>query len=260
MNRLPIISITILLFIIFTSIFGGFIYKKDPYQLNKDTILKPPSFQNPLGTDRLGRDILARVIVGTQTSLIIGVGSGILTTLIGFIFGVSSGYFGKFDKFFVFLVDIFLTFPTLFLLLALISYLEGTVLIIILILSITGWMTTARLVRSESFKLLNRGYIKILRIGKVNNFKILFKYMLPPLLPIIATSFIFTLSGAILAESSLSFLGLGIVPPNISLGTILSNGRYIMDIAWWVTLFPGLIIFLITYSLINISDYLQNKI
>ena len=155
------------------------------------------------------------------------------------------------------LVDLFLTFPTFFLLLALVSYVNASVWVLIVIISITGWMTTARLIRSESFKITSQPYIKILNIAGVKKSKILFKYYAPILAPIFFVSFTFGVGGAILAESGLSFLGLGIVAPQMSWGTILSGGKDVVEIAWWVSFFPGLMIFLVTFSLINISNYLQ---
>lgn len=229
-----------------------------PYDLNSHSILLAPSFEHFLGTDRLGRDLLARLIQGGQVSLIIGVGSAFIASFIGLVLGSLAGYFrGSVDKAFVITVDLFLTFPTFFLLLALVSYVNASMLVLIVIISITGWMTTARLIRSESFKVTSQPYIKILNIAKVSKMKILFKYYAPILAPIYFVSFTFGVGGAILAESGLSFLGLGIVAPQMSWGTILSGGKDVVDIAWWVSFFPGLMIFLVTFSLINISNYLQ---
>jgi len=186
------------------------------------------------------------------------VGSAFIASFIGLIYGSLSGYLrGGFDKIFVVSVDLFLTFPTFFLLLALVSYVNASVWVLIVIISITGWMTTARLIRSESFKITSQPYIKILKIAKINKLKILMKYYAPLLAPIYFVSFTFGVGGAILAESSLSFLGLGIVAPQMSWGSILSGGKDVVDIAWWVSFFPGLMIFLVTFSLINISNYLQ---
>ena len=226
--------------------------------MDSGAILSAPSISHLLGTDRLGRDILARLMEGGQISLIIGVGSALIASFIGLIFGSMAGYFrGTVDKSFVVIVDLFLTFPTFFLLLALVSYVNASVWVLIVIISITGWMTTARLIRSESFKIGAQPYVKILNIAKVSKIKILLKYYAPILAPIYFVSFTFGVGGAILAESGLSFLGLGIVAPQMSWGTILSGGKDVVEIAWWVSFFPGLMIFLVTFSLVNISNYLQ---
>ncbi|WP_457745808.1 ABC transporter permease [Sulfurimonas sp.] len=255
---MPKYSLFILVFILVFSFFGLYIYNVSPYALDANSILLSPSFTHPLGTDRLGRDLLARVMEGGKVSLIIGVGSAFIASFIGLILGSMAGYFrGSIDKTFIIIVDLFLTFPTFFLLLALVSYVNASALVLIVIISITGWMTTARLIRSESFKITSQPYIKILNIAKVTKSKILLKYYAPILAPIYFVSFTFGVGGAILAESGLSFLGLGIVAPQMSWGTILSGGKDVVEIAWWVSFFPGLMIFLVTFSLINISNYLQ---
>lgn len=255
---MPKFSIAIIIGIFFFCFFGGYFYQLDPYNLDSSKILLEPSFEHMMGTDRLGRDILARIIEGGKISLIIGVGSALIASLIGLFLGSIAGYFrGGIDKAFVITVDLFLTFPTFFLLLALVSYVNASAWVLIVIISVTGWMTTARLIRSESFKITSQPYIKILNIANVSRLKILFKYYAPILAPIYFVSFTFGVGGAILAESGLSFLGLGIVAPQMSWGTILSGGKDVIEIAWWVSFFPGLMIFLVTFSLINISNYLQ---
>jgi len=255
---MPIVSISLLVGIFFFSFFGEYFYTLDAYTLDAHSILLPPSLEHYFGTDRLGRDILARLMEGGQISLTIGVGSAFIASAVGLFFGSMAGYFrGNIDKGFIITVDLFLTFPTFFLLLALVSYINASAWVLIVVISITGWMTTARLIRSESFKITSQSFIKILNIAKVNKLKILFKYYAPILAPIYFVSFTFGVGGAILAESGLSFLGLGIVAPQMSWGTILSGGKDVVEIAWWVSFFPGFIIFLVTFSLINISNYLQ---
>jgi len=254
----PIFSIAILLFVFIFSFFGAFFYSVDAYSLSSSSILIPPSFDHFLGTDRLGRDILARLMEGGKISLTIGVGSAFIASLIGLMLGSMAGYYrGIVDKSFIIIVDLFLTFPTFFLLLALVSYVNASAMVLIIIISITGWMTTARLIRSESFSITTKPYIRILNLANVSKIKILLKYYAPILAPIYFVSFTFGVGGAILAESGLSFLGLGIVAPQMSWGTIISGGKNVIEIAWWVSFFPGMMIFLVTFSLINISNYLQ---
>lgn len=254
----PYLSIFILLFVFLLSFLGNTIYTTSAYELDAASILVSPSVQHPFGTDRLGRDLLARVIEGGKVSLIIGVGSAFISSFLGLILGATAGFLrGGVDKGFVVMVDLFLTFPTFFLLLALISYVNASVLVLIFIISITGWMTTGRLIRSESFSISSQPFIKILNIAGLSKWKILLKYYAPLLAPIYFVSFTFGVGGAILAESGLSFLGLGITAPEMSWGTILSTAKSVNDIAWWVGVFPGLMIFLVTFSLMNISNYLQ---
>lgn len=249
-----LISTIVLVFI------APFIYTVSPYQLNPDAILLPPSLEYIMGTDRLGRDIFARILEGGQTSLIIGFIASLISSLLGLFIGINAGYFkGKVDKTTTIVIDLFLTFPTFFLLLALISYMSASIWILIIVISITGWMGMARLIRSEAFAITNKPFIKILKLGNVSTLKIIFKYYAPLLAPIFLISFTFGVGGAILAESGLSFLGLGINPPQMSWGSLLSGGKEVMDIAWWVSFFPGLFIFIITFCLMQISDHLQGQ-
>ena len=259
MKKLPYISIFLIIFIFLLSFFGGCFYDKSPVELDPNSILLAPSFTHPFGTDRLGRDIFARVIEGGKVSLIIGVFSAVISSLIGLIIGVTAGFFrGVVDKSIVIMIDLFLTFPTFFLLLALISYMNASVWILVFIISVTGWMGMARLIRSESFAIAKKPYIKVLKLAGVSKLKIILKYFTPILAPIFFISFTFGVGGAILAESGLSFLGIGITPPQMSWGSILSEGKGIVDIAPWVSFFPGFMIFLVVFSLVNISNYLQN--
>jgi len=230
------------------------------YDLNPTAILLPPSFEHLLGTDRLGRDLFARLMAGGQISLVIGILSALISSFLGLMIGISAGFFQKnVDKMVIVFIDLFLTFPTFFLLLALISYMSASVWVLIFIISVTGWMGMARMIRSESFAISSAPFIKILKLSNVNTFKIIFKYFAPLLAPIFFISFTFGVSGAILAESGLSFLGIGITPPQVSWGVIISEGKEVIDIAWWLSFFPGFFIFLVTLSLINLSDYLQSK-
>jgi peptide/nickel transport system permease protein len=252
------------LYTLLTVIIGVFIlpflYTVSPFELDPSSILLPPSLEHIMGTDRLGRDIFARILQGGQTSLIIGFLSALIASLIGLIVGISAGYFrGKVDKSITIVIDLFLTFPTFFLLLALVSYMEANITILIIVLFITGWMGMARMIRSESFAITDKPFIKVLNLAKVNKAKIVLKYYAPLLAPIFLVSFTFGVGGAILAESGLSFLGLGINPPQMSWGSLISDGKEVLEIAWWVSFFPGLFIFIITFCLMQIADYLQQK-
>ena len=253
-------SITLLVLIFFFCFIIPYFYHGSAYDLNPSAILLPPSFEHLLGTDRLGRDLFARLMIGGQVSLLIGILSALISSIVGLMIGISAGFFQKgVDKFIIVLIDLFLTFPTFFLLLALISYMSASVWVLIFIISVTGWMGMARMIRSESFAISNAPFIKILKLSNVSTFKIIFKYFAPLLTPIFFISFTFGVSGAILAESGLSFLGIGITPPQMSWGVIISEGKEVIDIAWWLSFFPGFLIFLVTFSLINLSDYLQSK-
>jgi peptide/nickel transport system permease protein len=252
------IALYLLLTVILATFLLPFFYTVSAYELNPTKILQAPSFEHIFGTDRLGRDIFARILEGGQTSLIIGFLAASISSILGLVIGITAGYFkGNIDKTITILIDLFLTFPTFFLLLALVSYIQASAVILIIVISTTGWMGMSRMIRSESFSIGNKPFIKILRVANVPTYKIIFKYFAPILAPIFLISFTFGVGGSILAESGLSFLGLGINPPSMSWGSLLSDGKTVIDIAWWVSFFPGFMIFLITFCLIQISDYLQ---
>lgn len=252
------VALYLLIAVILAIFLWPFLYTVSPYQLDPTKILQAPSLQHLFGTDRLGRDMLARVLNGGQTSLIIGFLAASISSIVGLFIGINAGYFkGNIDKTITITIDLFLTFPTFFLLLALVSYIQASAVILIIVISITGWMGMARMIRSESFAIGNKPFIKILKVANVSTFKIIFKYFAPLLAPIFLISFTFGVGGSILAESGLSFLGLGVNPPQMSWGSLLSDGKAVIDIAWWVSFFPGFLIFLITFCLIQISDYLQ---
>ncbi len=253
------VALYLLLTLILATFLLPFFYTVSPYELDPTKILQAPSSEHLFGTDRLGRDIFARILNGGQTSLIIGFLAASISSILGLVIGITAGYFkGNVDRTITILIDLFLTFPTFFLLLALVSYIQASAIILIIVISITGWMGMSRMIRSESFSIGNKPFIKILRVANVPTYKIIFKYFAPILAPIFLISFTFGVGGSILAESGLSFLGLGINPPQMSWGSLLSDGKAVIDIAWWVSFFPGFMIFLITFCLIQISDYLQS--
>jgi peptide/nickel transport system permease protein len=253
-------SFLLLSFIITGVFIGPWIYSVSPFELDPSKILLSPSWEHIMGTDRLGRDLFARILNGGQTSIIIGFLSALISSFIGLFIGISAGYFkGNTDKSITVIIDLFLTFPTFFLLLALVSYMEASIFILIIVLFITGWMGMARMIRSESFAIGKKPFIKVLTLAGVSKRKIIFKYFAPLLAPIFLISFTFGVGGAILAESGLSFLGLGINAPQISWGSLMSEGKEVIEIAWWISFFPGLFIFLITFSLMQIADFLQHK-
>jgi len=259
-KRFPLVSTTVLVLIFLLCFLVPFFYPYSAHTLVPSQILLSPSLEHLFGTDRLGRDVLARVMIGGQVSLLIGISSAVIASLLGLVIGISAGFFGKrIDKGIIVLIDLFLTFPTFFLLLALVSYMSASIWVLVFIISITGWMGMARLIRSESFAIAGAAFIKILTIANVSPWKIIFKYFTPLLSPLFFISFTFGVSGAILAESGLSFLGIGITPPQMSWGVILSEGKEVIDIAWWLSFFPGLFIFLVTFSLVQLSDYLQAR-
>ena len=169
------VALYLLIAVILAIFLLPFVYTISPYQLDPTKILQAPSFEHLFGTDRLGRDMFARVLNGGQTSLIIGFLAASISSIVGLFIGINAGYFkGNIDKTITIMIDLFLTFPTFFLLLALVSYIQASALILIIVISITSWMGMARMIRSESFAIGNKPFIKILKVANVSTFKIIF--------------------------------------------------------------------------------------
>jgi peptide/nickel transport system permease protein len=225
-----------------------------PGDLDAYHVLLPPSSAHWLGTDELGRDVLTRIIYGARISLKVGFVSVGIAALIGTVAGLFAGYYGGWvDQVLMRFVDIMLCFPTFFLMLAVIAMLEPSIWYIMIIIGLTGWMGVARLVRAEVLSLRERDFILAARAIGASDLRIIFVHILPNALsPVIVTATL-GVAGAILTESALSFLGIGVQPPVPSWGNMLTAGKDYLEFAWWLSLFPGLAILVtvIAYNLVG---------
>ncbi len=217
----------------------------DPYKIALDKILSPPSLDHPMGTDPLGRDVLSRILWGSRISLMVGfIAVGIALTIGVGVGAVSGFYAGPIDVFLMRLVDVMLSIPTFFLILAVIAILEPSLWNIMIVIGFTGWMGVARLVRGEFLAIKEMEYVLAARAAGAGDLRLIFRYILPNALSPVYVAAILGIAGAILTESALSFLGLGVQPPRPSWGGILTAGKDNIEIAWWLSLFPGLAIFI----------------
>ena len=225
------------------AIFAPFISPHSPSSMDLDAILAPPSATHWLGTDGLGRDIFTRLLYGGRVSLWVGFVAVGISVSIGATLGLIAGYFrGLVDECIMRLVDIMLCFPSFFLILAVIAFLEPSLFNIMVVIGLTSWMGVARLVRAETLTLRERDYVAAARLSGASLSRILFIHILPNALPPILVSATLGVAGAILVESSLSFLGLGVQPPTPSWGNMLLEGKESMEISPWLSVFPGLAI------------------
>ena len=207
--------------------------------------LTPPSGAHWLGTDDSGRDVLSRMIHGARVSLSVGFVAVGIALVIGILLGAMAGYFGGWvDQLVSRLIEILLTIPTFFLIIAIIAFLPPSIYNIMFVIGVTGWTGVARFVRAEFLKLKQLDFIMALRALGASHRRIIFIHMLPNSMAPVLVSAVFGIAGAILTESSLSFLGFGVPPPTPSWGDILSQSRDYIEFAWWLTVFPGLAIFL----------------
>jgi peptide/nickel transport system permease protein len=215
----------------------------DPNFIDIQAILVPPSSIHLMGTDSLGRDVFSRILYGSQISLKVGFVAVGLATLIGVFLGAVAGYYGGWvDNLLMRAVDLMLCFPTFFLILAVIAILEPSIWNIMIIIGLTSWMGVARLVRAEFLTLREREFVQAARALGARDGRIIFRHLLPNALAPVMVSATLGVAGAILTESALSFLGLGVQPPTPSWGNILTAGKDNIEIAWWLSVFPGLAI------------------
>lgn len=225
------------------SLLAPFITPYGPDDLDLYHVLMPPSAAHWFGTDDLGRDVLTRIIYGARISLKVGFVAVGIAVAIGTVIGLVSGYYsGHLDSILMRVVDIMLCFPTFFLILAVIAFLEQSIWYIMIIIGLTGWMGVARLVRAEVLSLRERDYVMAVRALGANDARIIFRHILPNALSPVLVSATLGVAGAILTESALSFLGIGVPPPTPSWGNILTAGKEYIEFAWWLTLYPGLAI------------------
>lgn len=256
-------SLIFLITISLLAIAVPFLSHIDPHAFdpNGSLIPQPPSTAHFLGTDELGRDLLIRCIYGAQVSLAVGFISVGISLVLGIIVGIISGMASSaVDELIMRIVDFFLAIPTLFLILIIQSILSPSIWNVMIVIGATSWMGVARLVRAEVLTLKERSFILYAKARGIPTRKILFKHLLPHTLHPVIVAAMLGMGSAILTESVLSFLGLGVQPPQASWGNMLQNSlTYIQD-APWMALSPGILITLTVLSLNFMGDYFQSKI
>jgi len=257
-------AIFIIMIIIF-AVFAPFIATCDPSKIDALNILASPTGAHIFGTDTLGRDIFSRVVYGSRISLVIGFVAVGISVAIGVIFGSVAGYYGrKIDYCLMRFVDMMLCFPTLFLILAVVAVLEPSIWNIMVVIGATSWMGVARLVRAEILTLKERDYVAAARVMGASDVWIILKHLVPNAIGPVIVSATLGVGGAILVESSLSFLGIGVQPPTPSWGNILMDGRSTIGVAWWLTVYPGIFITLtvLSYNILGerLRDYFEPRL
>lgn len=237
----------------------------DPSAIDVSQSLQPPSLAHPLGTDDLGRGVLLRLLYGARISLLVGFVAVGISCLIGIILGALAGYYGKWiDTLIMRFVDIMLCFPTFFLILAVIAFLDPSIWNIMIVIGMTSWMGVARLVRAEFLSLRERDFVLAAKALGASDARLIFRHILPNALSPVLVSATLGVAGAILTESALSFLGIGVQPPTPSWGNMLITGKQTLGSAWWLSVFPGLAILItvLGYNLLGegIRDALDPRL
>ena len=237
------------------------ILKFSPTDIDLSARLEPPGRVHPLGTDDRGRDILSRMVHGSKVSLSVGFVAVSIYTFIGIVLGALAGYYGgRVDVVISRAIDVTMCFPTVFLILAVLAFLKPSIYNLMIVIGVTGWPGVARLVRGEFLKQRKLDYVAAASAVGASDARIILSHILPNSLAPVLVSATFGVAGAILVESSLSYLGFGVPPPTPSWGEILSQSKHYIDFAWWLTIFPGAAIFLTVTAYNLVGEGLRDAV
>jgi peptide/nickel transport system permease protein len=259
---LSMVSIFIILFFILAAIFAPYL---TPYpeqgrgEPNITSKFEPPSREHPMGTDRLGRDLLARVLFGARTSLSLGFIVVGLAVTIGVPLGAAAGYFGgRVDELIMRVTDIFLSFPSLLLAIAIVAALGPSYINTVFAITIVWWPWYTRIVRAQTLSIKERSYIEAARGIGVKNFTIITRHVLPNITTPVLVQATIDIGAAILTGAVLSFLGMGVQPPTADWGKMVDVGRAYMLVAPWYATFPGLSLFLVALAMNLLGDGIRD--
>lgn len=251
----------ILFLLLISTLCAPLIARQHPLRQDLERDLVAYSADHPLGTDKLGRDILSRILYGGRVSLLVGVATVGLSLAIGFVAGSLSGFFGGWlDQLLMRVIDILLAFPGILLAIAFTAVLGPGLDHVVIALCLIGWTSYARLVRGEILALRERDFVHAARALGCEPRRIIVRHLLPNLLPPLMIQATFGLAAAIVAEGSLSFLGLGVEPPTPSWGSMLNDGRQFLLVAPHLTTYPGLAIMITVLALNLVGDALQDRL
>ena len=263
----PWIPLTILLLFLICGVFGTQLAPHDPMQSNMESPLLPPfweeggTLKHPLGTDYMGLDVLSNVMAGARVSLIVGFGVVLICATIGAIVGLTSGYLGGWtDTILMRITDIFLSMPALLFALVIASVLGAGINNMILVLTVLGWAGYARVLRGEVLRVKQGDFVSLSVIAGTSKARIMRRHILPNIANTMIIVATFHLGVVIVAESSLSFLGVGVPPPTPAWGSMCAVGRDYIFTAWWLSFFPGMAIFLVVLSSNLLGDWLRFRL
>lgn len=266
-NRLGVASAIVLVLLALTAIVFGFFriahisFPYDPAATHLALKLQAPNLHHWLGTDNLGRDVLTRILHGTYVSLAVGFIAVFVSLSIGVVVGAIAGYLGGWvDSLLMRIVDAILCFPVFFLILTAVAMLGPSLINIVVIIGLTSWTFTGRLVRAEFLTLRETQYVQAAKAMGQNSLTIIFRHILPNAMAPIFVTAVLGVPAAILTEASLSYLGFGVQPPQATWGNIIADGKpYLLD-AWWLILFPGIAILITTLAFYLTGEALREAL
>ena len=257
-NPLVLIGFIIIASVLLLAVIAPLVAPYDPDAIDVKAILLSPSTLHLMGTDGLGRDVFSRMLYGARISLMVGFVAVGIATAIGIVLGAIAGFYrGWVDTLIMRIVDVMLSIPTFFLILAVIAFLTPSIWNIMIVIGLTSWMGVPRLVRAEFLSLRNREFVLAAQALGAKDARLIFTHLLPNSLTPIIVSSILGIASAVLVESGLSFLGLGVQAPQASWGNILTDGKEYIQFAWWLSLFPGLAILITVLGYNLLGDGLR---
>ncbi|TDD16232.1 ABC transporter permease [Nonomuraea diastatica] len=264
-NHAAKVAVGVIVLVVFVGLFAPLISPHDPNLQNLDLKLRPPFWMSGsepgylLGTDKLGRDVLSRIMYGTRVSLLVGLAATVLSGLVGAVIGVISGYYrGWREQVFMRLADVQLAFPSILLALAIIAVLGPSLFFMILVLGLTGWVSYARVVRAEVLSLREREFVTAARAIGDTGPQIMARHLVPNIVAPLATIGTLQVAAMIVAEASLSYLGLGVPPSVPTWGSLLADGQLYLRSAWWIAVFSGAAIMMTTLAINVTGDLLRD--
>lgn len=267
LRRSPVgmIGVFMVASVLFIALFAPLIATHDPAQHHRRERFTPPmwleggSSKYVLGTDQLGRDVFSRLVYGSRISVAVGISSVVIGGLLGSLLGLLAGlYGGRVDTTISRLIDTFMALPFLILVIAVIGILGPSLLTIVLVLGLTGWATYARVVRGETLSMREREFVGAAQALGASRMRVAAKHVFPNISASVIVLGTLDVAATILAESSLSFLGLGVQPPAVTWGLMISSGRDYLSSAWWLAVFPGLAISYTVLGVIFLGDFLRD--
>jgi peptide/nickel transport system permease protein len=253
-NRLAILGLSVLIFFVLVAVFASFLAPYRPDEIVESQTL-PPSWKHLFGTDDLGRDLFSRALYGARISLSVGLVAVTISILIGTFLGSLAGYYGGIiDEVIMRFIDVMLSFPSIFLILAIQAMLTPNIYNVMVVIGLTSWMGVARLVRGECLRIRELSYVEAARAIGCSDFRIIFRHILPNAQGPILVAATLGMAGAILTESALSFLGMGVQPPMPSWGNMLMDAQAYLFDAPWMAIIPGLLILITVLSLYFVGE------
>lgn len=259
-NRPAVAGLFLIICLVLVAIFADLIASYDPWESNFGEKLQPPSLRHLMGTDNFGRDVFSRIVYGSRITLLVGFAAAGISIFLGVIMGALAGYFGGLiENIIMRITELFMVIPTFFLILLIVAVFGGSIWNVVVIIGMTTWPGTARVVRAQFLSLKEKEFVEAAKLAGVGSFRIIFRHVIPNAMgPVIVLTSL-RVASSILAEAGLSFLGLGDLN-HVTWGQLLYKAQLYMRISWWSAIFPGLMIFVAVLSFNLIGDGLTDAL